>query len=298
MRERHVIFVGPPKSGTTFLYSVMEEVGVGLSTRKEIMFYDFNFFRGINWYRRHSVNDLLIDCSPTYIGSDAFFENINKNDLGVRRDFVYVVRDPRDRLRSGLNDLAEWVRKPIALDSLHDGVYVDRFGGHRVYPIQESKHRENILRLIDICEPGDHLYLIRFEDLVNSPIDFINFLDLNLNVDISVDNIKAIRRHSSWSFRSKAVARILNLSFFRLFVLYLPRCLQVWCKKIYLTLLQLNSTRSKSLFADDDIASIVEEERLFKNEWKNLPLSEFEARAASRAVSLFIYNSAKQVCEL
>jgi len=95
-------FVGPPKTGTTFIYemlSKLSEVSVSQQT-KELDFFNKNFKRGIKWY--HDSFDytrkIICDISTSYFTSELARVRIKEYNPAAK--IIITIRNPLNRLIS------------------------------------------------------------------------------------------------------------------------------------------------------------------------------------------------------
>jgi hypothetical protein len=96
-----VFFVGPPRTATTWLHSVLKD-RMNLPYTKETVFYDQRYARGFGWYLAHfdRCADHLpkAEIAPTY-----FFSNLARRRIlasAGRVKIVVTLRDPAHRLYS------------------------------------------------------------------------------------------------------------------------------------------------------------------------------------------------------
>src|SRR5438874_7151974 len=93
--------IGPPRTGTSWLHSVLNEHTV-LPTTKETRFFDLHFHRGVDWYRAHypslTSNRPMGEVAPTYFASDQARERIALTVPDAR--IVCIFRDPVERIVS------------------------------------------------------------------------------------------------------------------------------------------------------------------------------------------------------
>lgn len=94
--------IGPPRTGTTWLYEILQGRTLLPSPTKETRFFDTHFHRGIEWYSAHfpaSSADLRIgEIAPTYFASTEASERIAK--LLPQAKVVCVFRNPVERVLS------------------------------------------------------------------------------------------------------------------------------------------------------------------------------------------------------
>jgi hypothetical protein len=94
--------IGPPRTGTSWLHSVLSKRTVLPMPTKETRFFDTHFHRGIDWYRAHypgSNNDRpLGEVAPTYFASADARERIARTFPNTK--VVCIFRNPVDRVLS------------------------------------------------------------------------------------------------------------------------------------------------------------------------------------------------------
>jgi hypothetical protein len=94
--------IGPPRTGTTWLYEILRDRALLPAPTKETRFFDAHFHRGIDWYRSHfptSATDRRIgEIAPTYFASPEAAERISS--LLPQAKIVCVFRNPVDRVMS------------------------------------------------------------------------------------------------------------------------------------------------------------------------------------------------------
>ena len=101
------LFIGPPKSGTTLLQSLLiQNPKIFLSIKKEIQFFNYNYSKGIEWYHEHfkssNNNQIIGEISPTYVDSFVALERIAEYSelYNSDRKIVFTFREPLKRLTS------------------------------------------------------------------------------------------------------------------------------------------------------------------------------------------------------
>ncbi|MFY9559311.1 MAG: sulfotransferase [Terriglobales bacterium] len=94
--------IGPPRTGTTWLYEILQERTLLPAPTKETRFFDTHFHRGIEWYRAHfpaSTTDQRIgEIAPTYFASSEASERIA--NILPKAKVVCVFRNPVERVMS------------------------------------------------------------------------------------------------------------------------------------------------------------------------------------------------------
>lgn len=94
--------VGPPRTGTTWLYTVLSERAWLSHPTKETRFFDKHYERGLKWYRAHyhkiPPGRVVGEVAPTYFASSAARERILRLIPDAR--IICTLRNPVDRLLS------------------------------------------------------------------------------------------------------------------------------------------------------------------------------------------------------
>jgi hypothetical protein len=94
--------VGPPRTGTSWLYEMLRGQVILPMTTKETRFFDTHFHRGLEWYRAHypRVTDgrRMGEIAPTYFASVEARERIAQLISAAR--VVCIFRDPVERILS------------------------------------------------------------------------------------------------------------------------------------------------------------------------------------------------------
>lgn len=94
--------VGPPRTGTSWLHSVLSQCAWLSHPTKETRFFDKNFDRGLGWYTAHykrAVGERVVgEIAPTYFASPSARDRIAKLIPGAK--IVCTFRNPVDRVLS------------------------------------------------------------------------------------------------------------------------------------------------------------------------------------------------------
>ncbi len=93
--------VGPPRTGTSWLYEVLKQRTILPNYIKETRFFDVHFDRGMRWYETHFVpsNGTTIgEIAPTYFVSRQACLRIK--ELAPKAKIVCIFRDPVERIVS------------------------------------------------------------------------------------------------------------------------------------------------------------------------------------------------------
>ncbi len=160
--------IGPPRTGTTWLYETLRERTVLPTPTKETRFFDAHFHRGLDWYSSHfpiaPTNRLVGEIAPTYFASPKASERIA--DLLPEARVVCIFRNPVERILSLYKlkcayGLIPWtfeqaiVRDPEMLES-------SRYAS-RLQVWQSALGRDQVMALV-------------YEDLRNEPQRFLDRL--------------------------------------------------------------------------------------------------------------------------
>jgi len=94
--------IGPPRTGTSWLYTVLGKRTNLPGSTKETRFYDVHFHRGVKWYQAHypvtAAGLRMGEVAPTYFGSALARERIAKTV--PQAAVVCTFRDPVERVLS------------------------------------------------------------------------------------------------------------------------------------------------------------------------------------------------------
>lgn len=94
--------IGPPRTGTSWLYEVLRKRTLLPGLTKETRFFDNYFDRGLNWYQAHysrsKTSRPMGEVAPTYFASEPARQRI-KHVL-PRAKIICVFRDPLQRVFS------------------------------------------------------------------------------------------------------------------------------------------------------------------------------------------------------
>jgi Sulfotransferase domain len=94
--------IGPPRTGTTWLYEILRDRTALPSPTKETRFFDTHFHRGVEWYRAHFPSARTFckvgEVAPTYFACSEAAERIAS--LIPLAKIVCVFRNPVERVLS------------------------------------------------------------------------------------------------------------------------------------------------------------------------------------------------------
>ncbi len=158
--------VGPPRTGTSWLYEVLKQHAVLPRQTKETRFFDTHFERGARWYRAHfpSVNgkSCIGEVAPTYFASAKARHRIKQ--LVPDAKIVCIFRHPVERVLSLYRvkrayGLIPWtfeeaiLRDPELTDSsryaTHLQAWQQDFGPERVLPTLFDDLRDRPQAFVD-----------------------------------------------------------------------------------------------------------------------------------------------------
>ncbi len=126
-----MIIVGAQKAGTSSLFDyVKQNPNFSASKRKEVHYFDTNFDRSLNWYKKHfhrTGRRLTFEASPYYIFHPAVPGRIKKTLPDAK--FVVLLRDPVSRTISHYHHEASRGREPLSLEDALDAE-AERLEGH------------------------------------------------------------------------------------------------------------------------------------------------------------------------
>ena len=170
INEPSVFFVGPERTGTTWIYqylSTRNEVLLPKGT-KETFFFDKYYSKGFNWYTSHfshSDKELLaIEVAPTYFKSSVAMYRIKQNVPNAK--IVFTLRNPYDRSISHINHLFRY--------GLIKNVN-EAFLSEDCEAIFESLYSKAIANWINTFGK-ENTSILMFDDLVSSPALFVKDL--------------------------------------------------------------------------------------------------------------------------
>ena len=181
-----VLVIGAARAGSTSLYAyLLDHPSLAAPSHKEIHYFDLNFRRGPDWYRRHfplrRSGRITGEASPYYL----FHPHVPERVLATLPDvkLIALVRDPIDRAyshyqlacRNGREQLSfeEAIdAEPGRIDSesarvLADPEYRSLAHRHHSY-LARGRYAEQLERWLAVF-PSEQLHVIRSEDLFESP---------------------------------------------------------------------------------------------------------------------------------
>jgi hypothetical protein len=186
-----VLIIGAQKSGTTSLFNyLVRHPDVFPSLRKEVHYFDFNYDRGLKWYRAHFPythqlrrGTLTLDASPYYQVHPLVPQRAAELLPGVK--LVALLRNPVDRalshyqheVRGGRETLsfAEAIEKePERLAGEEKRLREDpsyySYNHHRYSYMQRGLYVEQLRRWVEHF-PRSQLLVLQAESLFRAPAE-------------------------------------------------------------------------------------------------------------------------------
>jgi hypothetical protein len=191
------VIIGAAKAGTTSLYGwLSEHPFVAPASQKEVHFFDYNYYRGEDWYRRHFPLEseratfahdherpfLTGEASPSYISHHWAPQRLAK--LLPRARLIVMLRNPVDRAYSQFQMSRREGEEE--LDSFADAVAVEdlRLDGERTraqgsqhynsWPIgcwsylMRSRYAEQLERWFALL-PREQFHFLTLEEMADDP---------------------------------------------------------------------------------------------------------------------------------
>jgi hypothetical protein len=175
----HALFIGPMKSGTTFVYKYLESRGDICLPRgvKETFFFDSRFEKGIDWYRSHfrhyhpASHKCILEVAPSYFHNREAPERIQKH-LGAI-PLVITLRDPVSRSWSHYLHLR---RKGYTCAPFLEAV--------EQYPeIVEASCYATFIQRWQKVFGKNHIHILFLEDLTRNEDEYLRRLCVPLGLD-------------------------------------------------------------------------------------------------------------------
>lgn len=199
------LFIGPDKSGSTWIYSILRQHPECYIPRiKEIFFFDTYYETGIKWYMSFFKNapknvKAVGEICHNYLSSELAAERIFNDLPGVKQ--LCCLRNPVERSFSNYLFL---VRNGLTRASFEEAL--DAFPEL----IDGSLYYKNLLKYYSIFNPSQ-IKVLLFSKLVKNPKEFARemFDFLNINFDDSIEYDKKVLPASKP--RSYYLAKIIKL---------------------------------------------------------------------------------------
>jgi len=195
MLPRFIVF-GSIRSGTSSIYhNITEHPQVLPALRKQVRFFDLNYFRGVDWYRAHFptvYRDALArrrgvgrsvtgEASPEYIYHPLVPERIRETLPDVR--LIAFLRDPVERAFSHYHHTRRTSEEPLSFEEAidreeeritgeqdrmasEDGYHATAYQDHAY--LAQGRYAEHLERWLE-CFPAEQMRIIRSEDFFAAP---------------------------------------------------------------------------------------------------------------------------------
>ncbi len=163
MREPNFLFIGPAKSGSTWLFNVLRKhPDCYLPYSKELYFFDSNYEKGYKWYLSHfkgaTANHIAVgEISHDYLYSQEAAERIARHLPAVR--LLLALREPVDKCFSSYLFMA---RNGQTRDSFEKTL---SWNPELLNRVEYDKHISVYLRLFNKSQ----IKIMIFEDLRENP---------------------------------------------------------------------------------------------------------------------------------
>jgi hypothetical protein len=159
------LVIGPPRTGTTWLYDVLSSRALLPGPTKETRFFDVHFDRGLDWYLHHfpaNTNRLTMgEVAPTYFASPVACTRIFSVLPHAR--LVIIFRNPVQRLISLYRLKRAYGLHAWTLDQALE----------RDPELLASSQYATHLKMWQSCFPPEQLSVHFFDDLVRDPQRFM-----------------------------------------------------------------------------------------------------------------------------
>jgi hypothetical protein len=210
--------IGPPKSGTTYLQSLLiQHPEIYLSEKKEIQFFSNYYDNGIEWYNKHfekkKPSQKSGEISPTYSHTTETLERIKDYSDKYAPDvkLIFTYRDPLKRLVSayqhGLRRVNYNMPVQEAIDIELSGNNTNKY----LRLIRNSRYYETVSEIKKIFPNNDLLIISAEKDLFDKEqlMSTIRKVEKFLGVsEFSGYNFK-VEDNSSYVPRSYGLQKIL-----------------------------------------------------------------------------------------
>ena len=200
--------IGPPRTGTSWLYEVLRKRTLLPSRTKETRFFDAYFERGLKWYQAHypaaSNRWPIGEVAPTYFASEAARQRMAQ--LVPHARIICVFRNPAERVFSLFRVKRAYGMIPW---SFEEALLLDP-------ELTESSRYATYLKAWLKTFGADNVLPTVYDDLRDSPQNFMNTIADFIGIPRFCLNASEIRSvHSSESmthprcyFRTRSATRV------------------------------------------------------------------------------------------
>jgi len=126
MRKPNFLIIGAQRCGTTSLRNYLKQhPQIQMSARKELHYFDREFPRGIEWYKRHFVSRGLAvgEASPYYIFHPDIPSRVRVELPDAK--IIVLLRNPVDRAYSHYNHEIFGFKKPMEKESFERALFLE-----------------------------------------------------------------------------------------------------------------------------------------------------------------------------
>lgn len=209
------LVVGTQKGGTTSLFNYLIQHPQVLSPlRKEIKFFDSNFFRGFFWYRAHfplksklrGAQALTGEASPYYMYHPSAPERIKAALPSVK--IIVILRNPVDRayshyqhmVRVGREDLS--FEQAIEKESERLAGEAEKIAADASYPqyrhiqysyLERGRYVDQVQKLYRLF-PRENILILKSEDLYSEPANIMNAAFTFLGLPFKIGNYEVFKQ--------------------------------------------------------------------------------------------------------
>lgn len=202
------IYLGPPKSASTWLFAVLRShPNVFIPPAKDIYFFDRHYDRGLDWYARHfsaakPYHTAIGEISHDYLYSQSAAERIAHDIPGVK--LITVLRNPYER---SLSHYKFVLRNGVTYSGFEEALT------RRDSIVDLSLYAEHLSTYLKIFD-RKQIYIGLFDDITRQPKEFIRGLLQFLEQDHSeevLDSLPIYQRYNVASApRSIVAARVIR----------------------------------------------------------------------------------------
>lgn len=176
------IGIGAERSATTWCWACLDEhPQICISHPKELNYFNKNYDRGAQWYRKHFTHNLkaLIsgEITPVYMYDPLVCERIARDYPKVR--ILVILRNPYER---ALSHLLLVMRKEAGVVDTDDVVLAKKFAGLDDKYLKRSLYFRGLKPYFKSF-PREQIIIRFYEDLQDNYKDFLRSLFLALSVD-------------------------------------------------------------------------------------------------------------------
>ena len=246
------IVAGAPKSGTTSMYHYLScHPDIFLPFRKEILFFDSSYYKGISWYENifkgYNSEKVIGDISPNYMHNPYVPKRIFNTIPSAK--IIFILRNPVERAYSHYWDLIGWTKtKESFMDMLNNPKMLKRGHSYIEFDILEMgfyyKHITRFLKYF----PMNQIGIFLFDDLLLNKSRFINDIYKSLGVSSKTfEKSTTIKKyHTRRTNRSKLIGDILVNERLRKMVNIFPAITYKSARKMYNWMLTMNTKKINS----------------------------------------------------